>query len=253
MEYPVLSKAKLGLYARLKTSKLRRKERLFTVEGTKCVEDTLTHFQLKALIATQDWLHCNDFVANVDADRIFIAHRADLAKISTLSSPPDVIAVYCLPDYPTLDKPLPDAIYLMLDGIQDPGNLGTIIRTAHWFGIDHILASKHTVDAYNPKTIQSSMGSIAKVRISYCDLNAVAEMNPDIPVCCLDLNGQNIFDSHLPASAFLVMGNEGHGISDSLHQRAAHRYLIPAADPANHPDSLNVAIATAITLAQFVK
>lgn len=238
MEYKELSKTKLSVYTRLKTSKFRRKEGLFTVEGTKCVEDTLNCFKLVALVATSTWIQSHPHIANINPDLTFTTPQASLDKISTFTTPPEVIAVYQLPENQLIPENLSNGIYLILDGIQDPGNLGTIIRTAHWFGIKYIFASKNTVDAYNPKTIQASMGSISSVKIYYCDLPTIVDNNPHISVCCLDLNGKNIFAESLPKSAFIVMGNEGHGISEEMRMLAEKTYFIPAKDPANHPDSL---------------
>lgn len=260
MQTEELSKTKASLYARLSSAKMRRKEGLFLVEGEKSVADTAGLWHSVALIATEKWIERNlpvtEKIAEA-ADRqgcpVYHASSSVMAQISTLATPPEVIAVYRLPEEKPASGRLPEGIYLMLDGVQDPGNMGTIIRTAHWFGVRKIFASRQTVDIFNPKVIQSTMGSIASVDVEYCDLADLARLNPEIPVCCLDLNGENLFEASLPASAFIAMGNEGNGISPSLKEVATRSYTIPASDPQCHPDSLNVAIATAITLAQFKK
>ena len=135
--------------------------------------------------------------------------------------------------------------------IQDPGNLGTIMRTAHWFGIDRIYASRDTVDIFNPKTVQSTMGSLGRVEIVYCDLGELMDKNPDMPVYGTLLDGKNIYKATLGEHGFIIMGNEGKGISESLRKRITSPLLIPPYDYSNHSESLNVAIATAVTLSQF--
>ncbi|MCM1377087.1 MAG: RNA methyltransferase [Clostridium sp.] len=251
MEIAELSKTKGSLYSRLKTTKMRRKEALFTVEGTKCVADTIRHFELEALVATTDWIDSHTEFVSEFKSRVFSTSQQTLDKISTLTTPPKVIAIYRMPAPARISFLLQPDIYLMLDGIQDPGNLGTIIRTAHWFGVKKIFASPETVSPFNPKTIQASMGSIAAVDVIFCNLSQLAMDNPEIPVYCLDLDGENLFCSQLPTSAFIVMGNEGHGVSETLRLLASRSFLIPPVNPSDHPDSLNVAIATSITLSQF--
>lgn len=247
-----LSKRKTELIRRLDSLKIRRKEGLFIVEGTKCVTDTLGKFPLSLLAATPAWLsHHKCDIADYE-QAIFEASSETLAGISSLTTPPEVIAVYEMPERKKLsDEKIEPGLYLMLDGIQDPGNLGTIIRTAHWFGIKRIFASSTTADVYNPKVIQSSMGSIAAVDVFYCNLISLADVNPQIPVCILDLAGENIFHHSLPKSAFIAMGNEGNGLTEGLKNKASLKLTIPPANPLSHPDSLNVAIATAIAVANF--
>ena len=142
---------------------------------------------------------------------------------------------------------------LALDGVQDPGNLGTIIRIADWFGIEHIYCSQDTADVYNPKVVQATMGSIARVKVEYGDLNAlIGSLPADVPVYGTLLDGDNIYEEKLENRGFIIMGNEGKGITKEMAQKVNHRLLIP-----NYPvgrataDSLNVAIATAITCAEF--
>lgn len=247
-----LSKRKTELIRRLDSLKIRRKEGLFLVEGSKCVTDTLGKFPLSVLAATPAWLNLHKSLIADYKPATFEASAETLAGISSLSTPPEVIAVYEMPERKIIiDEKLEPGLYLMLDGVQDPGNLGTIIRTAHWFGIQRIFVSSTTVDVYNPKVIQSTMGSIADVEVIYCDLTLLAEANPGIPVCILDLAGENIFEHPLPKSAFIAMGNEGNGLTDNLKKKATLKLTIPPASSTTHPDSLNVAIATAIAVARF--
>lgn len=251
-KYQTLSKTKASQYARLKSAKLRRKDGLFSVEGTKSVVDTIILFELEALVATPSWLEEHPSISASWPDRTFSANAQTISRLSALATPPEVIAIYKTPTRDSsLSGKLPDGLYLLLDGIQDPGNLGTIIRTAHWFGIRRIFASPSTTDIYTPKAIQASMGSIASVELQYCDLGQLTEANSHIPLCILDLQGESLYEANLPESAFIAMGSEGEGISQELRTMANIRLNIPPYNPSSHPDSLNVGIATAITLAEF--
>ncbi len=245
-----LSKGKAGVYSQLSRRKMRDKYGLFIVEGKKSVEDTLGRFEMETMVVKsgvslpEDWF-CRFTVYEVS--------ESQMAKISSLSTPPDVLAVYSIPEgyYENVPKPEPDRLYLLLDGIQDPGNMGTIIRTAHWFGIDRIYASKDTVDIFNPKTIQSTMGSMGRVEVVYCDLAELLDSTSGMPVYGTLLDGDSIYTASLGSSGFIIMGNEGKGISAPLRERITNPLLIPPYDPSNHSESLNVAIATAVTLSQF--
>lgn len=251
MEYTPLSKTKISYYSRLRNPRLRKKEGLFCVEGTKCVKDIVNHFPVVAIIATKEWLDGNISVAASFPDKIFLADSGTLSRISTLSTTSDVIAVFKTPERRTPPGELGKGLYLLLDGIQDPGNLGTIIRSAHWFGFNTIFASRKTADIYSPKTIQATMGSIASVNVYYCDLENLVRANSKIPLCILDLKGENLFKTRLPESAFIAMGSEGEGLSRELRLLATYRYTIPPKNKEYHPDSLNVAIASSITMARF--
>ena len=250
-----ISKTKAALYARLGQRKMRRRLGLFTAEGTKCVADTLGKFELEALVATPRWLEEHSSLAVVASDRVLEAGAAELARISTLSTASEVIAVYSAPSEAELPKEmLPRGFYLVLDGVQDPGNLGTIVRTAHWFGLDTIFASRDSADIYGPKAIQSTMGSVASVRVVYCDVAELLETHSHLPAYGLLLGGEDIFASREGfAPGFIVMGNEGSGISDRVRRLIDRPLTIPPANPASHPDSLNVAVATAVTLATMLK
>ena len=177
-----------------------------------------------------------------------------MKKISSLSTPPDVIAVFKLPEEDVSDIRLdPESLTLMLDGIQDPGNLGTIIRTADWFGIDTVICSKDTVDLYNPKTIQATMGSLKRVKVFYTDLEDILNKSEVRNVYGTLLDGENIFERDLNSEGVIVMGNEGKGISDRIRTLVTDPLLIPPAREDSHPESLNVAVATAIVISQFRK
>lgn len=244
-----LSKNKTNIYSSLSNSKMRNKYGLFQVEGFKSVKDTLSSFELESIIYIKG--KRPDFVD--DNMTLHEVPQNIMQKLSSLSTIPDVMAIYRLPEDMTYEfKNLPQKLYLAVDGIQDPGNLGTIIRTCHWFGIDNIFASKNTVDVFNPKTIQATMGSISNVKVNYCDLHELFDFNCDLPVYGLTLEGKNIFKSELKSFGFILMGNEGHGISRDLYNKITDPLLIPPMCN-NHSESLNVAVATGITLSQFAE
>ena len=245
-----LSKSKLSKYSLLRHKKYRERDRLFLMQGEKAVKDTYRNFPVEAIIVNKD----SDFHLDVDPSLIYNASAADLKKITTLENCPDIIAVYRIPEKKQdlfFDKS--KGFTLVLDGIQDPGNLGTIIRTAHWFGIKKIYCSTETVDIYNPKAAMATMGSLGKVDITYCNLEELFQTNQGIPVYGLLLEGENIFMQQDLAPGFILMGSEGHGPKTDTLRYITNPLTIPAADPNNSPDSLNVAIATAITLSQMIK
>lgn len=231
---------------------MRRRHSLFTVEGEKAVRDMLGRFPLEALIIRETASQASDW-HGVDTDRIFTAKSDMMDRLGNFSAPSDVMAVFRLPEaaaqpHLRVEKDL----YVALDGIQDPGNLGTIIRTCHWFGIYHIFASRDTADLYNPKTLQSAMGSIGHVEVTYCDLTDLFRANPEMPVYGTLFDGEDIFAASLGDSGFIVMGNEGKGLSAEIRRMVTHALLIPPYS-ADHSESLNVSVATAIVVAQFRK
>ena len=252
-----LSKTKQSLYSTLANRKHRLRNGLFIVEGEKSVSDTLGFYELEALVLKAGHTPALINIDDIPEDKLFFTSSAGIDKISSLSTSPSVIAVYKLPSDASkandeIEVLSPD-LYLMLDGIQDPGNLGTIIRTAHWFGIKRIFASKDTADIYNPKTIQSTMGSLAKVEVTYCDLVKVIEANKALPVYGLLLDGENINEAKLYNKGFILMGNEGKGIYSQIRELVTDKLLIPPENPSAPSERLNVAIATGITLAAFRK
>lgn len=255
-----LSKTRARLIASLSQTKRRRKEGLFIAEGYKSVADLIrpgSPYALYCLVATPEFLKSqeSDVAEGLPADLCLLATEVQMREISALSTPSEVMAVMRIPEEcresGQLSSPLPPDLYLLLDGVQDPGNLGTIIRTCHWFGIRHIFASRDTVDLYNPKTVQSTMGSLGAVKVDYVDLPALAERNPHLPLVGLQLEGTDLFATPLPQNAMICMGSEGNGLSEEMRRRLTLSLTIPPASDSNHPESLNVAIATAITVSQF--
>lgn len=234
--------------------KFRTREGVFVAEGPKVVEDLMEVMRPKRLIATNEWIN-NKQTYGIEID---IVTEEELARLSFLQHPQQVLAVFPIlsnnqsEDY---TKELKGKLTLALDSVQDPGNLGTIIRIADWFGIETIICSHETADVYNPKVVQATMGSIARVKVIYTDLqNTLKHLSESLPIYGTFLNGDNIYKSNLSNDGVIVMGNEGRGISKEVAKVITNRILIP-----NYPegrkcaDSLNVAIATAITCAEFRK
>ncbi len=233
----MISKNQLKAVRQLEMKKYRTREGLFVAEGPKVVGDLLRcGFRPAMLFATPEW---NGSDAQLVTDD-------ELRKLSFLQHPQQVLAVFPIPDVqPAAQK---SQLALVLDGVQDPGNLGTIIRIADWFGISTIFCSEDTADAWNPKVVQATMGSIARVQIVYCDLQQLLK-NTTLPVYGTLLDGNNIYEQELKPEGYIVMGNEGNGISAPIRQLVTHRLLIPSFRPG--AESLNVAIATAITCSEF--
>ena len=247
-----LSKNRAQILSTLANKKFRDKYGLFIAEGDKCVKELLGGFQLEYLISSPCWEEANQIVCSNYNEKYFTAKKEVIGKISSLSTPPDVIGVFRIPENSSDKLKLsPDKLYLMLDDIQDPGNLGTIIRTADWFGINTIIASRGTADVYNPKTVQSTMGSLKRVHIIYGNLEDILDNNQNLMVYGTLLNGQSIYDAQLSESGIIIMGNEGKGIGEKIRKRITIPLLIPPFNNSEHAESLNVAIATGIILSCF--
>lgn len=247
-----LSKARLAVYSSLGKKKMREKHGLFAVEGVKSVCDTLGHFDCVAIIA-REGAQVPDVISRETNVPVFEVTLPEMKQLASLSTPSDLISIYRIPKQVSYtDIPISsDSLYLLLDGVQDPGNLGTIIRTAHWFGVEAIFASTATADIYNPKTIQSTMGSLNKVPVIYCDLKSLIVRNTEMPVYGTLLDGRNIYDAQLGRGGFIIMGNEGQGISPALRKLITSPLLIPPYNANDHSESLNVATATAVVLSEF--
>lgn len=244
-----ISKTKIGIFSRLENRKQRLKAGLFTAEGAKCVADTIGHFEVEAIVALPDWIARSPQYAHLE---VLEADEADMKRISQLQTVPEVIAVYRLPVIPDPDTDkMKTGLTLLLDSVQDPGNLGTIIRTASWFGVSQVVLGVGCVDPFNQKTVMSSMGAIGMVSLAQADLCSLIDANKDIPVYGTLLDGKNIYDAELKNPAFIAMGNEGNGLSEAVRDRVTSPLLIPSFANGPHAESLNVAAATAITLSEF--
>ncbi len=245
----MLSKNKIKFIRSLEQKKFRKESGSFLAEGNKLVADLQGHFKCRLIAATTQWLNTN---RNISADEIIEVTRDELSKASLLKTPQDVLAVFDIPSF-HFEKDIPDKeLCLALDDIQDPGNLGTIIRIADWFGIRHIYCSTGTVDAFSPKTVQATMGAISRVFLHYCDIKELIAGLDNVPVFGTFLDGQDIYTKELSGNGIIVMGNEGNGISKEVSDLINRKILIP-----NYPrgtetsESLNVAVATAIVCSEF--
>ncbi len=245
----MISKAKLKYIHSLERKKNRKEEGVFVAEGPKVVGDLLEVMPAKMVVATSDWWNRQSFRLK-DAETIEVTDE-ELRKVSFLQHPQEVLAVF--PQREVSASFDVNQCAIALDDVQDPGNLGTIIRIADWFGIEKIFCSENTADVYNPKVIQATMGSISRVDVVYADLLELIDSLPmGYPVYGTFLDGESIYSKPLTTNGLIVMGNEGNGISPQVAERVNRRLLIP-----NFPegrvtaDSLNVAIATAITCAEF--
>lgn len=246
----MLSKNKIKYIRSLELKKFRKEEKVFLAEGPKLVSDLLGHFTCQLLVALPTWLTAHPEVCS---EEIIEVTEEELTRASLLKHPQEVLAVFRIPEYPT-DTTLPaQTLCLALDDVQDPGNLGTIVRIADWFGIHDIFCSTGTADVYNPKCVQATMGALARVRLHYCPLaDFLSLLDKDIPVFGTFLDGDNLYSQKLADRGIIVMGNEGNGISNEIRQRINRRILIP-----NYPagcetsESLNVAVATAVICAEF--
>ncbi len=250
----MLSKNQLKLVRSLELKKNRKKEGLFVAEGPKVVGDLLrAGFAPHSIFSTNPaYLSSNlPSLQGGDGGRLLLITDDELRKLSFLQHPQEVLALFEIPSLPSLQGGAGGRLLLALDGIQDPGNLGTIIRIADWFGISTIYCSEDTADCYNPKVVQATMGSLAHVAIVYTNLEALLRQY-DGPIYGTLLDGQNIYQQELSGEGIIVMGNEGNGISPAIRQLVTHKLLIPNYNPSSETaESLNVAIATAITCAEF--
>ena len=234
----MISKNQQKLIRGLELKKFRRREQLFVAEGPKVVGDLL-----KAGYTPQT------LFSTTEQPGAQLVTEDELRRISFLQHPQQVLALFPLPE-PELEQPQPGSLYLALDGVQDPGNLGTIIRLADWFGIGTIYCSEDTADAWAPKVVQATMGSIARVKVIYTNLGELLD-NTTLPVYGTLLDGNDIYQEKLTAEGIIVMGNEGNGISADIRQKVNRRLLIPSFHRGDTAESLNVAIATAITCSEF--
>lgn len=263
----MISKNKIKYIRSLELKKNRNKEGKFVAEGFKVVDDLLALQPADLIVATQEWLHGKHFAAQTEVIEVT---EEELKKVSFLQHPQQVLAVFrqdtgCNKQDSNssqeeaeeknfgFSKINTQELSLALDGVQDPGNLGTIIRVADWFGVGAIWCSPDTADCWNPKVVQATMGSIARVAIHYAPLVPLIDaLDKDCPVYTTQLDGENIYETTLKPHGVIVMGNEGNGVTEEVRQRATRPLLIP-----NFPqgrttaESLNVAIATALVLGEF--
>lgn len=241
----MLSKNQIKFITRLGQKKYRQQEGLFVVEGIKTINELLAApFELYQLYTTE--------IFNIDANsnnygKETLILESDLKRISFLTTPNKALGVFKIPESKKVDT---SGLVVALDDVRDPGNLGTIIRLCDWFGVKDLVCSKQTVDCYNPKVLQATMGSITRVNVSYVDLNEfLSESKTSIFGAFMD--GENVYQNQLPEQGVLIMGNEANGISKAIEACVNQRIAIPRFGNLKAAESLNVATATAILLSEF--
>ena len=237
-----ISKNQLKLITSLSQKKYRQKHNLFIAEGVKVLNELLNSpFEIETLFCTDD---CEVAISEKKIIRI---SETELKKVSTLKSPNKALGIFKIPKEKALQN---SGLTIALDAINDPGNLGTIIRLCDWFGVTQLVCSKDTVDCYNQKVVQASMGSLTRVSIYYTDLeNYITKSNLDTFIA--DMDGENVYKTKLPKEGILIMGNEANGVSEEIKSLLQYKISIPRFGETQETESLNVATATAILLSEF--
>lgn len=244
----MISNALIKHIRSLHQAKFRDEYRQFIAEGVKVADELLkSAYKPVYLCASCNWITEYAHRYNLKGAEISTVGDEQLERISTMSTPNQVLVVF---EKPKASDPPPahaDRFFILADALRDPGNLGTIIRIADWFGISDVICSEDTVDVYNPKTVQSAMGSLARVRVHYTPLDTyLKNQAADIPVMTACLEGENIFTSHLPSGGLIVIGSESHGISQEVAALATKKINIPSFNSGEHAESLNASVAAAI-------
>ena len=236
----MLSKSQIKLITSLKQKKYRQQHGFFVVEGVKTITELLqSNLELQKLYATASF--------NIDAKDEVIISDSDLKRISFLTTPNKALAIFKIPESKPIDN---SGLIVALDSIRDPGNLGTIIRLCDWFGVKELICSKETVDCFNPKVIQATMGSITRVNVSYMNLVPFLR-GIETSVFGAFMEGENVYHKTLPKTGVLVMGNEANGVSKEVEAVITEKMSIPRFGDLQATESLNVATATAILLSEF--
>lgn len=246
----MISKARIKWIKSLELRKFRQRHSAFVAEGPKLLGELLPYSTPLYVAATETWLeenrHLVEHVAEVD-----VISEAELERVSLLRTPQSVLAVMPIVENKLKKECLRSGLTLALDGVQDPGNLGTIVRIANWFGIQRVICSEGTADVYNPKCIQACMGALAHVQVHYCHLPELLQ-SVNVPLFGTFLDGTNIYEEPLSEDGIIIMGNEGNGVSQEVAQLVSRRLFVP-----NYPigslttESLNVGVATGIVCAEF--
>ncbi|MGK0421331.1 MAG: TrmH family RNA methyltransferase [Polaribacter sp.] len=237
-----ISKNQLKLITSLSQKKYRQKHQLFIAEGIKVVNELLnSSFEVEILFCA------DDFKTAISEDKITRISEIELKKISTLKSPNKVLGIFKIPEEKLLEN---SGLILALDAINDPGNLGTIIRLCDWFGISQLVCSKDTVDCYNQKVVQASMGSLTRISIHYIDLEDYLS-GTNLPTFIADMDGDNVYKTVLPKEGILILGNEANGVSKEVKKQIQRKISIPRFGKTQETESLNVATAAAILISEF--
>ena len=236
----MLSKSQIKLITSLKQKKYRLQYGLFAIEGLKIINELLqSNFKLEKLYTTKTF--------NIDAKQEEIISEADLKRITFLKTPNKALAVFKIPTPKKMDD---SELILALDTVRDPGNLGTIIRLCDWFGVKDLICSEETVDCFNPKVVQATMGSITRVNISYLNVSEFLKQT-HLPIYGTFMQGESVYTSKLSKQGILILGNEANGISKEIEQHITKKLSIPRFGSLQATESLNVATATAIFLSEF--
>ena len=239
----MLTKNQIKLIKSLSQKKFRNQHQMFVVEGIKGVQELIdSKFELLNLYTTS-----NDF--DIDEKKLNIISDSDLKKISNLTTPNTALALFKIPSTEAIDH---SKLIVALDDVRDPGNLGTIIRLCDWFGIEHLVCSESTVDCYNPKVVQATMGSLTRVSIHYLTLEKFLETS-SVPKFGAFMDGASVYNHILPTNGILILGNEANGISGSIEVLIDKKISIPKFGEIQKTESLNVATATAILLSEFCR
>ena len=264
----MLSKSQIKHINALKIKKFRDEFKEFTAEGSTLVTDLISSpYEIAGVYALNTWITANTDLLGRHKFPVFEADEAEMERITALSSPGPVLAIIRMPVEPGLSIEKTDAteleqafpgifneLSLVLEAISDPGNFGTLLRIADWFGIRYVFCSENCVEVYNPKVVQSSMGSVARVKVVYADLSAmIGKLAGRLPVYGTFLQGEPLYTSRLGQSGLIIIGSEAHGISDQLSAFVTHRLFIPSYGTAGQgkAESLNAAMAAAIVISEF--
>ena len=238
----MVSKNQIKLITSLQQKKFRQLHKLFIAEGVKVIQELLdSNFVLEHLYVTES------IFESLNNKSKTVITESELKKISCLSTPNNCLALFAIPE---TEKPISSGLIVALDAVRDPGNLGTIIRLCDWFGVDQLWCNEQTVDLYNPKVVQATMGSLARVKVHYLDLEKEIQ-KANLPVFGTFMDGENIYQSNLPSEGILILGNEANGISTGIEKLVTSRLAIPRFGNLQKTESLNVATATAIFLSEF--
>jgi TrmH family RNA methyltransferase len=237
----MVSKRQIKIITSLSQKKCRKSTGLFVAEGKKVIDEFLnSRFELDSLFTTDKNLFAAD-------EKVMLISEIELKKISFLKTPNKALALFKTSEIVNVDA---EGLIVVLDDVRDPGNLGTIIRLCDWFGVKHLVCSEATVDCYNPKVIQATMGSLTRVNLVYTDLeNYLSETQ--LPVFGAFMDGSNVYKTNLPTDGILVMGNEANGVSESVSKYITQKISIPRFGEIQQTESLNVAMATGILLNEF--
>lgn len=246
----MLGKTQIKYIQSLRQNRYRQLHGAYVIEGEKIVGEYIARdYPLSNIYAVDDWMSGNQQLLQAKKLNATVVSEGDLKKISTLTTPNKVLAIAAIPSAIELESlPLNKGLHIALEAIRDPGNLGTIIRTADWFGIDSIICSEDCVDAYNPKVIQAAMGSMIRMKTIYVKDLAILKGLSKLPIYAATLSGKNIYHEKLPVDAIILIGNESKGLSEPLIKMSSLQITIPRFGKA---ESLNAAVATGMLMSFF--